>query len=478
LTFTELRFFACLVPAVILFYCLPFRWRIPYLLVLSYLFYFTWSVPYSLLLFVLTALVYFLALAADRASSDRARKFGAMAVVILLAGVLTTFKAIPALTLFVLPYGGISVPSSVRNLVVPLGLSYYTFKLISYVLDVYWGKLRAERNFAALALYAAFFPQILSGPIQRAPDFLDQLKTRISAGLNVSVFDIGIGFILLGLLEKLVIADRIALFVTQVDSGLELYSGLSVLLSSYCYTLMLFVNFSALTLIALGIGMLFGIQGPPNFNRPFAAANIQEFWRRWHMSLTGWLGDYLFLPLRMAFRKLGNWGLSISIVVNMALIGVWHGMSSNYLAFGLIHGAFMVSSVLTTNWRNTFFISKKGSGLYRRLWGQVVTFHLVTFAFVFFRASSFGAATRILQKIAQMGFVSLGVTPLGGDVFRSALAASGIAMILGYGLFSRNLEDFLTPAKGWPLYVVYGIALFAIVVLKVVEGGQFIYARF
>ena len=163
MTFTELRFFACLVPAVILFYCLPIRWRSPFLLILSYLFYFTWSVPYSLLLFALTALVYFAAIAADRASSDRVRKIAAMSAVVLLAGILAGFKS--------LPYWGDSSSGFMRNLAVPLGISYYTFKLISYVLDVYWGKMAAERNFAALALYASFFPQILSGPIQRAPDF-------------------------------------------------------------------------------------------------------------------------------------------------------------------------------------------------------------------------------------------------------------------------------------------------------------------
>jgi D-alanyl-lipoteichoic acid acyltransferase DltB (MBOAT superfamily) len=470
LTFTELRFFACLVPAVILFYCLPIRWRSPFLLILSYLFYLTWSVPYSVLLFALTALVYFLAIAADRASSDRARKVAAMSAVVLLAGVLAGFKS--------LQYWGNSSSGFLRNLAVPLGISYYTFKLISYILDVYWGKMTAERNFAALALYASFFPQILSGPIQRSPDFLDQLKTRISSGLNVPVFDIGIGFVLLGLLEKLVIADRIAPFIAQVDGALELHSGVAVLLSSYCYTLMLFADFSALTLIALGIGMLFGIQGPPNFNRPFAAANIQDFWRRWHMSLTGWLGDYLFLPLRMAFRKAGMWGLSVSILINMALIGVWHGISSNYLAFGLLHGAFMVISVLTTNWRNAFFKSQKGLGPFRRFFGQVATFHLVTLAFVFFRASSLSASIHILQQIAQAGTASPGASPLDGDIFRSALAASCIALVLGYGLFSRNVEDFLTHAKGRALYVIYGLALFAIVLLKVVEGGQFIYARF
>jgi alginate O-acetyltransferase complex protein AlgI len=423
-----------------------------------------------MLLFVLTALVYFLAIAVDRASSNRRRTIAAMSAVVLLAGVLTGFKFLPSWQN--------SSPGFLPNLAIPLGISYYSFKLISYVLDVYWQKMRAERDFAALALYASFFPQILSGPIQRAPDFLEQLKARISAGLNVAVFDIGVGFVLLGLLEKLVIADRIAPFIGQVDAGLDLHSGVAVLLSSYFYTLMLFADFSALTLIALGIGMLFGIQGPPNFNRPFAAINIQEFWRRWHMSLTSWLGDYLFLPLRMAFRKAGVWGLSISIIINMVVIGIWHGIRSNYLVFGLLHGVFMVSSVVMTNWRNTFFKSWKRSRPFGRILRQVVTFHLVTLAFIFFRASSLRTSAHILRRISQTGTLSSGVAPLDGDIFRAALAAACISMVLGHGLFSRNVEDFLAQAKGRRLYLIYGIAMFAIVLLKVVEGGQFIYARF
>jgi len=466
LIFTDLKFIACLVPSVILFYCIPLQWRRYYLLLLSYLFYLTWSVPYSLLLFVLTLLVYLLAVAVDGASSARSRRFAAIAATGVLIAVLTAFKAL-------------SLPTFLTtSLVVPLGISYYTFKLISYALDVYWGKIRAERDFAALALYAAFFPQIPAGPIQRAPDFLEQLKTRLALGLNAPLFDTGIGFILLGLLEKLVIADRIAPFIAQVDASLELQSRLTILLSTYCYTLQIFADLSALTLIALGIGMLFGIQGPPNFNRPFAAVDIQEFWRRWHMSLTGWLGDYLFLPLRMAFRKWGKWGLSISIVLNMAIIGVWHGLTSQYLAFGLIHGAYMVSSSLTSNWRNRFFKSQKGRGFYRRVWGTVVTFHLVSFAFVFFRASSASSAIQILRGIALPGSAAVGGIPFGAEVVRSALAASCIALILGYGVFSRNLEDFLTQTHSRNLYLAYGVALFAIVLLGVVDGGQFIYARF
>jgi len=429
-------------------------------------------------MFVLTLLVYLLAVAMDRASPARSRRFALIAAITFLVVVLSAFKSLWLLTDLVAPLRANSTLGFTSSLAVPLGISYYTFKLISYVLDVYWGKIKAERNFEALALYVAFFPQIPAGPIQRAPDFLAQMKTRLSSGLNVPLFDAGIGFILLGLLEKLVIADRIAPFIAQVDRSLELQSRLTILLSTYCYTLQLFADLSALTLIALGIGMLFGIQGPPNFNRPFAAIDIQEFWRRWHMSLTGWLGDYLFLPLRMAFRKWGRWGLSISIVLNMAIIGVWHGLALHYLAFGLIHGAFMVSSTLTANWRNSIFSSKKGRSFFRRFWGRVATFHMVTFAFVFFRASSVGSAVQILRGIILPGSASAGGILLGGEVVRSAVAASCIALILGYGVFSRNLEDFLTQTNNRKLYLAYGIALFAIVLLGVVDGGQFIYARF
>ena len=429
-------------------------------------------------MFVLTLLVYLLAVAMDRASPARSRRFALIAAITFLVVVLSAFKSLWLLTDLVAPLRANSTLGFTSSLAVPLGISYYTFKLISYVLDVYWGKIKAERNFEALALYVAFFPQIPAGPIQRAPDFLAQMKTRLSSGLNVPLFDAGIGFILLGLLEKLVIADRIAPFIAQVDRSLELQSRLTILLSTYCYTLQLFADLSALTLIALGIGMLFGIQGPPNFNRPFAAIDIQEFWRRWHMSLTGWLGDYLFLPLRMAFRKWGRWGLSISIVLNMAIIGVWHGLALHYLAFGLIHGAFMVSSTLTANWRNSIFSSKKGRSFFRRFWGRVATFHMVTFAFVFFRASSVGSAVQILRGIILPGSASAGGILLGGEVVRSAVAASCIALILGYGVFSRNLDDFLTQTNNRKLYLAYGIALFAIVLLGVVDGGQFIYARF
>jgi alginate O-acetyltransferase complex protein AlgI len=478
LTFTELRFFSCLVPAVILFYCFPPRWRTHYLLVISYLFYFTWSVPYAVLLFGLTLLAFFLAIAVDRVSTDRAKTIATVIAVVLFVGILTVFKLLSVLTLTVFPHFGNSASGVARYLLMPLGISYYTFKLVSYVLDVYWGKVRAERDLAAVALYVAFFPQILSGPIQRAPDFLEQAKTRLASGLDAVLFEFGVGFILLGLLEKVVVADRIAPFIAQVDSDLQLHSGLTVLLSVYSYTFQMFADLSALTLIALGVGMLFGIQGPPNFDRPFAATNIQEFWRRWHMSLTTWLGDYLFLPLRMALRRWGNWGLSVSLLVNMVLIGVWHGLNINYLAFGLIHAVFMVSSALTSKRRNAFFKEHAGWEWLRKVWGQIVTFHLVTFALILFRASSLHMAVDILRAIVHSGTSFVADATVGGDILRSALAASCISLLLGYGLFSRRLEDYIIQMNGRFRYLAYGIALFAIVLLRVAEGGQFIYARF
>ncbi len=275
----------------------------------------------------------------------------------------------------------------------PLGISYYSFKLISYILEVHRGNLPAERSLVKFGAYVAFFPQIVAGPIQRPGDFFGQLPpTPVSIGGAVAR-------IAWGLTKKLMIADNLAPAVNFVYAHVFDLHGAPLWIGLYLFPFQLYADFSGLTDIAIGAGQLFGITGPENFNRPFTASSISDFWRRWHMSLTNWLVDYVFVPLRMATRNIGATGLVLSITINMVAIGLWHGLTAGYLMFGVVNAAYLIGDALTSRRRAKFFKrnpawERAGSWL-----GWLLTFHLIVVAEVFFRAPRVADALWLLRHL-------------------------------------------------------------------------------
>jgi alginate O-acetyltransferase complex protein AlgI len=383
LSFTEPLFLLYLAVCAGLNRLCPMRFRPLLLLFASYGFYLTWSPAAAAILAVLTVATFGIALAVEkslsRGSSATALGLGS---VLLLTGYLAAFK-IALLT----PTHGIA------GLVMPLGISYYSFKLISYVLEVHRGNLPAEKNLIDFAAYVAFFPQIVAGPIQRPGDFFKQLPASpVSASRAVA----RIGW---GLAKKLIVADNLAPAVSYVYAHVFDLHGAPLWMGFYLFPLQLYADFSGLTDIAIGAGQLFGITGPENFNRPFTASSISDFWRRWHMSLTNWLVDYVFLPLRMATRGIGTLGLILSITINMVAIGLWHGLTAGYLVFGVLNAAYLVGDVLSNRRRTKFFKqnpSWDGAGNWL---GWFLTFHLIMIAEVFFRAPRLPDAVWLLGHL-------------------------------------------------------------------------------
>ncbi len=385
----------------VIFHAAPAGWRACLLLVFSYLFYASWSLPHTLVILAATAGVHVAALTVSRCRVER-RKFAlTSATIAALVALLAAFKWGGWLAGMLVAAGSRSSGTIAALLMIPLGISYYLFKTIGYLLDVYWEKVEAQRSFVSTALYVSFFPQIVSGPIQRAGDFFGQLQQLQHS--DAGAVTTGLRRILFGLIKKIVIADRLAVIVTSVHADPAAFSPLELLLGAYCFALQLYFDFSGMTDIALGIGSLFGIKGPENFNSPFSARNIQDFWRRWHMSLTSWLTDYLFIPLRMAFRGWGNAGLSAAILINMLAVGIWHGPKWTYAVFGALNGAFMVVSVFTLKKRNTFFKDRQKWDRWRAFLGPLITFHLLVFTMIFFRAESLHLAFSYLSNLIPHG---------------------------------------------------------------------------
>lgn len=380
--------------ALLVFYLAPARWRPGLLLAFSYAFYLSWGVAPTILLLAVTTGVYFTARWIEsRRTEGGKRAWMALGVMSLLV-LLFAYKAGAWL---LKEFSSSSPGTEWSALLVPLGLSYYVFKMIGYLLDVYWETIPAQRNFVMLALYGSFFPQIISGPIQRAETFFGQLECIKNP--DSAEFLIGLRRILFGLVKKVIIADRLGVLVANIHGHPADFSSLELLAGAYGYAIQLYLDFSGITDIALGIGLLFGVRGPENFDLPFFAPNLQIYWRRWHMSLTTWLTDYLFTPLRMSLRNLGQAGLILAIFLNMGAIGLWHGLAWTFLIFGLIHGCFMTVSVLTLKRRNLFFQHRPALDRVRKFVGPLATFHLVAFALIFFRAQSFASALRYLSGL-------------------------------------------------------------------------------
>ncbi|MDR3671206.1 MAG: MBOAT family O-acyltransferase, partial [Holophaga sp.] len=430
--------------ALALFHLSPGRWRAGILLLASLAFYGFWNPLQLALLLAVTAAVFALTRAGARRGGEPARFRLAMAMVAGLLTLLAVFKCgVPALRLLGSQRGATA-------LLAPLGLSYYLFKMISYILDVYWETLEPVREFIPFCLYVSFFPQMVSGPIQRPGSFLGQLD-RLRAP-DPTLMQAGLRRILFGLFKKLVIADRLADTVAQVHGNPAAASRLDLLLVAYLFPLQLYADFSGLTDIALGIGALFGLSGPENFNEPFRATDLADFWRRWHMSLTSWLTDYLFTPLRMRFRHLGTLGLALAIFLNMLAVGVWHGPTWTYAAFGALNGLLMIGSALTLKPRLAFCKRHPTLGRIRAWTAPLATFHLMLVGWILFRAESFRSAMAYFKGLAAApGFLRLDLDP-------GVLAWAGASVLILWAVRRAGQTGtwlqrrFASRAARWTLY--------------------------
>lgn len=285
------------------------------------------------------------------------------------------------------------------DIFLPIGISFYTFKALSYVIEIYMGMYEPVKSLRDFTLYMFFFPNILQGPIDRASNFLPQLDDEIV----VTKADIGKALFLIisGLFKKAVIADYIGLnFVDRVYGSPLRFTGVENLLAVYGYSLQIYCDFSGYTDMALGIGLLLGFNLMENFNQPFKASSVADYWRRWHISLSTWLLDYLFKPLQMKFRNYRIYGTALAVFITFFVVGLWHGASWTFVVFGLLHSTYIVFSIFTQKARDFFFkkIRIKDNKFHRFL-KVLFTFHLLTFTGILFRAESLKKATDMVSQI-------------------------------------------------------------------------------
>ncbi|MEZ4397618.1 MAG: MBOAT family protein [Candidatus Krumholzibacteriia bacterium] len=467
--FNSLAYLLFLATVLLLCLALPRRWHWPVLLAASYAFYMSWNPAYVLLLVFSTLTDYAVArgLATQREPASRRLLLGASLVVNL--GLLFTFRYwrfFRETAQFAAGALGLHWQLPDSHLLLPVGISFYTFQTLGYSIDVWRGELPPERHLGRFALYVSFFPQLVAGPIERARRLLPQLADppRMHWALAAE----GGERILWGLFKKTVIADRLGLYVDAVYGNLARHDPASHLLATWLFALQIYCDFSAYSDIAIGSARLLGYRLEENFRRPYFSEGMVAFWRRWHISLSTWLRDYLYIPLGGSRR--GEPRTLLNLGITMLLGGLWHGANWTFVIWGAYHGALLALAHL---WRRARIPALPGR------WLRVaLTFQLVSVGWVFFRAPDLGGALRVLAGWA-------GARGAWGPPFVDpntlAHAALGLALLLLVELVqerSRGETAWILGRPAWARWAAsYGLVL-AIVLFGVEQGAQFIYFQF
>jgi len=358
------------------------------------------------------------------------------------------------------------------NLFLTLGVSYYTLQSISYLADIYCEIVEPEQHFGRFALYLGFFPKLLQGPIERAGDLLPQL----SLPYHASYENLRRGVLLFawGLFLKVAVANRLATYVGLVYEDVHAHSGIAFILTTYMYAIQILADFSGYTNMALGVALLFNIRLTQNFNSPYSARSVADFWRRWHISFSRWILDYVFKPLQMGWRNAGVWGTVGALLVTFTFSGLWHGASWNFAVWGLLHGVFLAASVLFKPGLDRAFgtIGLRDHPI-RRVVQVVVTFNLVAFAWIFFRANSLSDAGYIVTHL--FSGVSDYVILDQGDVKFASLVLA-LCVMFGVNFLRTRVRLSRQPLLvRWSLYY---LLILAIAHLGIYNGVGFVYLQF
>jgi D-alanyl-lipoteichoic acid acyltransferase DltB (MBOAT superfamily) len=374
-----------------------YRWII--LLIASYYFYMCWNYKYILLIIVSTVVDYFAGILMYRTQHRRSR------ILILLAslgtnlGLLFFFKYFNFFgesINYVLDKLNIFYDVPAYNYLLPVGISFYTFQTLSYTIDIYRGKQEPEYHFGRFALFVSFFPQLVAGPIERSVNLIPQFRKTFT--FDYERVKNGILLMGWGFFKKVVIADRLAEYVNLVYNNPEGFSGLNNIIATFFFSFQIYCDFSGYSDIAIGAALIMGYKLMTNFRRPYFAESIREFWQRWHISLSTWFRDYVYISL--GGNRVVKWRWYYNLFITFLVSGLWHGAEWTFVIWGAIHGAYMVIAIVTAKFRenvNRMIGITKSPGLYKFL-QVLVTFLLVYFSWIFFRANNLGEAITVIKN--------------------------------------------------------------------------------
>jgi D-alanyl-lipoteichoic acid acyltransferase DltB (MBOAT superfamily) len=445
--------------------------RLLFVTAFSYYFYYKSSGFYFFLLAVVTVFDFLIARFMNMSNIRWERKAWVLLSVCINLGLLAYFKY----TNFLLDIWTGFTGGKLHHLDIflPVGISFFTFQSLSYTIDVYRKQITPLNSLLDYAFYVSFFPQLVAGPIVRARDFLPQIRRPLM--VTQEMFGHGIFLILCGLFKKAIISDYISVnFVDRIFDAPLLYSGLENLLAVYGYALQIYCDFSGYSDMAIGIALLLGYRFPKNFDSPYRSADITEFWRRWHISLSGWLRDYLYISL--GGNRKGKFRQYLNLLITMFLGGLWHGASWNFVLWGTLHG---MGLVLQKAWRSLTGKPKgwRSTG-FRRVLGVVVTFHFVCFCWIFFRHPHFADATAMLTQIVTAFHPQLFVQLISGYPVVFLLMAIGFLLHFTPERWEQAGSQLVTHLPLVGKAVVMLLLIYLVIQMKSAQIQPFIYFQF
>ena len=470
--FNSLTFLLFFPIVCVLYYAIPsarVKGRNLLLLVASYFFYMNWEPVYAILLLTSTFVTYFAALGMGHYKDKRKRKIYLVSSIVLNLAILFQFKYYNFLASNLeeaLQVCGLRIQIPEFHMLLPVGISFYIFQALGYSIDVYRQTAKVEHDFLTYALFVSFFPQLVAGPIERSRNLLPQF--RQCHRFKYDEVMAGVRLMLWGYFLKLVLADRCGLYVDAVFNNIEMHNGGSYLLASLLFPFQIYGDFAGYSLIAIGVARVLGFHLMENFRRPYFACSIGEFWHRWHISLSTWFKDYVYIPL--GGNRSGKASQYYNLMVTFMVSGIWHGANWTFLCWGSLHGILLCIE-------KTFRIGKQDYSGCKKLCHWAVTFTLVCMSWILFRASNLRDTVSIVSGI----FCKMGLPNVTFAMF-TELCLAAFAMTL---LLIRELSDefcwkwHISKSHYWLVQHLYIVGMTAMILLFGVLGGdQFIYFQF
>lgn len=490
--FNSLEFLIFFPTIVIAFFLLPHRFRWALLLAASYYFYMAWRPEYAILLALATLIDYVAALLMQRAGKSPVRAWLLYASLASNLGILFTFKYFNFFSesfSALMAGAGISYQIPLLDLLLPVGISFYTFKSLSYIIDVYKGVREPERHLGIFALYVSFFPQLIAGPIEQSTRFLPQLRAPVHFDPQRSAS--GLRLMLWGFFLKLVIADNAGVIVNTVYADPSRFGGLELMIATFFFALQIFTDFAGYSSIAIGAARILGYDLMQNFARPYFAQSIGEFWKRWHMSLMEWFKTYVYIPLGGNRVHALKWARNILIV--FLISGLWHGARWTFVVWGLLNAAYLIVGKHTRDMRERVaqYVHLDRLPRVRVALQMVTTFLLTLFAWIFFRAATLSEALFVIRRIVQDIPVSVGrltnaaalkdmLASLGLGKTQSIGLCIALVIMLGVHIIEeqRSVPELLSRTSSWVRWLLYYALILFIIFFAFLGEEAFIYFRF
>ncbi|PJA29557.1 MAG: membrane-bound O-acyltransferase family protein [candidate division Zixibacteria bacterium CG_4_9_14_3_um_filter_46_8] len=473
--------FAIFFPIVlILYFALPHRFRWIVLLAASYYFYMAWKPEYIILLIITTSIDYYAGIRMGRqAIKSKRTKYLILSLTanFLLLFSFKYFNFFNESLRMALQHYNIFYGVPALKVLLPVGISFYTFQSVSYAIDVYRGVKKPEPHPGIFAVYVAFFPQLVAGPIERSTSLLPQFSEKHSFDYREAVD--GLKLMAWGFFKKMVIADHLAYYVNAVYNKPADHTGLPLLIATYFFALQIFCDFSGYSDIAIGSARIMGFRLMTNFNQPYYAQSIAEFWKRWHISLSTWFKDYFYISL--GGNRVSKWRWYFNLGATFLVSGLWHGANWTFIVWGGLHGFYMILSILTERFRNTlsrFTYLSRFPKLHKYV-KIFITYHLVLVSWVFFRANSLSDALFILRNMFNIDFAHLGLRMFVYRFSWEVAIPSILTLVLVHWVQRRiSISQFLTQQPFWVRWPIYYVAVMYILIFGQFSEQAFIYFQF